>query len=476
MPLNYSKWDALELSDDSDIEEHPNVDKRSMIRWKQRDIHEKREARKHRIAQLKAEIACNDVLNPRLAEFTSTLEKAESAERTGKINETVERLKKSPSPDKPPTNAPNQPTYDEMVLSLLLRVSDDAKAQVKDKEDKDAIGEKLVELLKEHLVKLREVTDKYRVELENEEKEQKKHITSDDIHDGFSSTKIAPKAEAPKPVPRQKIKQSETTYEVLNPQASLAKTSTPAEPEPEYQLGDDELPEMTPTLIKFSKIPVGDYEASWEFIQYNKGVIVPGASDALLVTAFRSQKEGRYAYAKKCVNQSLLVQYCEKLGPDGVRMFFKKMISGEKRALQVFEDDVEKTYKHLVERELAARQEEETPREQIQLVPQDPTTVIHFNVPDGPPPENLILEGPGTENLDVEEVRKMLQFRWDVFSGFSPALQEALKSGELDKVNGVLGEMDVPAAEAVVEQLNMAGIMSFVEGGIRDETGKEQEA
>jgi hypothetical protein len=61
MPLNYSKWDALEvrrillaltrahpvasrhdirsspslslqLSDDSDIEEHPNIDKKSMIR------------------------------------------------------------------------------------------------------------------------------------------------------------------------------------------------------------------------------------------------------------------------------------------------------------------------------------------------------------------------------------------------------------------------------------------------------------
>lgn len=32
MPLNYSKWDALELSDDSDIEEHPNIDKRSMIK------------------------------------------------------------------------------------------------------------------------------------------------------------------------------------------------------------------------------------------------------------------------------------------------------------------------------------------------------------------------------------------------------------------------------------------------------------
>jgi hypothetical protein len=32
MPLNYSKWDQLELSDDSDIEGHPNVDHKSLVR------------------------------------------------------------------------------------------------------------------------------------------------------------------------------------------------------------------------------------------------------------------------------------------------------------------------------------------------------------------------------------------------------------------------------------------------------------
>jgi cell division cycle protein 37 len=49
--------------------------------------------------------------------------------------------------------------------------------------------------------------------------------------------------------------------------------------------------------------------------------------------------------------------------------------------------------------------------EQIQLVTENPDTVISFNVPDGPPPENLVLEGPGTEGMDVEDVRKALQVR-----------------------------------------------------------------
>jgi len=77
MPLNYSKWDQLELSDDSDIEGHPNVDKKSLIRWKQRDIHEKREARNHRIAELEAEVACNDVLLTRLRAFQPQLAQGE---------------------------------------------------------------------------------------------------------------------------------------------------------------------------------------------------------------------------------------------------------------------------------------------------------------------------------------------------------------------------------------------------------------
>lgn len=71
----------------------------------------------------------------------------------------------------------------------------------------------------------------------------------------------------------------------------------------------------------------------------------------------------------------------------------------------------------------------------------------------------------------MEEVRKVLQMRWDVFQGFKPELQEALKSQELDRVNKVLGDMKVDEAEDVVKMLDLAGILNF-SGGIRDETGK----
>ena len=152
-----------------------------------------------------------------------------------------------------------------------------------------------------------------------------------------------------------------------------------------------------------------------------------------------------------------------------------RMVGGDKRAIKVFEEDVENTYNHLVSRTKIAKEEEEEGREQIQLVPENPNQSITFNIPDGPPPENIVLEGPGTEGMDVEEVKKALEFRWNVFRGFSPALQAALRAGGLDGVNKVLGDMDVAEAEGVVNSLDLAGILSFAEGGIRDETGRNDD-
>jgi cell division cycle protein 37 len=154
------------------------------------------------------------------------------------------------------------------------------------------------------------------------------------------------------------------------------------------------------------------------------------------------------------------------------------MIESGHMAEKVFIDDVEKTYNHLVERVRVHHEESSAAAagaEQIQLVPENPSQSISFNVPDGPPPPNLVLEGPGTENLNVEDVRNMLQLKWDIFCGFSEELQTALKEGTLDGVNRVLGAMPVPEAEQIVQSLDMAGILSFAEGGIRDETGQDED-
>lgn len=219
MPLNYSKWDQLEvcqplllshsspsnspgslaqLSDDSDIEGHPNVDKKSLIRfvytcfwalittssclrWKQRDIHEKRDARNHRIAELEAEVACNDVLLTRLRAFQPQL--AQSG--PSRFSSEVERLRTNPSPEAPPTNAPKPVSYDEMILRLFESIAKEARERAGS--DQDKLEKLLEERLDFHVQKLSDVTEERRKEKDTLLKEKAKHITMDDIHDGFES-------------------------------------------------------------------------------------------------------------------------------------------------------------------------------------------------------------------------------------------------------------------------------------------------
>jgi len=152
------------------------------------------------------------------------------------------------------------------------------------------------------------------------------------------------------------------------------------------------------------------------------------------------------------------------------------MAAGGHNAQAIFRKDVEDTYAHVVKRVEITKQEDAEAanrgEEQIQLVAENPDTVISFNVPDGPPPEHLVLEGPGTEGMDLEEVRKVLQMRWDLFCGLPDELQEALKTNDLVVVNKVLGNMPVSVAENAVKALDMGGILNFSEEGIRDETGR----
>lgn len=153
------------------------------------------------------------------------------------------------------------------------------------------------------------------------------------------------------------------------------------------------------------------------------------------------------------------------------------MVGGDIRATSVFEKDVEDTYAHLVERVRISKAEAASaPGEQIQLVPENPSQSITFNIPDGPPPEKIQLEGPGFENVNIDDVKKALQARWDIFQAFSPELREALKAQSLDEVNKVLGSMKVEDAEEVVKLLDMGGILSFTDTNIRDQTGAEDEA
>ena len=154
-----------------------------------------------------------------------------------------------------------------------------------------------------------------------------------------------------------------------------------------------------------------------------------------------------------------------------------------KDALKVFQNDVGQTWARIESRsaEMAAERaaagvNESGEREQIQLVAQDPSTTITFEVPDGPPPEQLAIEGEGSENMDVEQVRAFLQRRWDIFESFPKNLKKALQTKSLEEVNRVLGRMAVEEGEETVGLLDEAGILSFSSKDIVDKTQEEKNA
>lgn len=143
------------------------------------------------------------------------------------------------------------------------------------------------------------------------------------------------------------------------------------------------------------------------------------------------------------------------------------------KAAVVYFNDVLSTYTRIVERCKALQSESASGgEEQIQLVAEDPNTVISFEVPEGPPPEHIELDEELGQKMDAEQVRQLLQQRWDLYQELPQELRTALESKSLDEVNKVLGSMKVDEAEEAVGKLDQAGILNFSDGGIRDETGK----
>ena len=186
MPIDYSKWDRLELSDDDDFECHPNVDKASLIRWKQADIHRKREERKQKIAALQAEIAQNDVLLDRISAMISQVESDGVSAFLKTVEDLREMNKKTAEQEaqrETQGTEERMPSFDEMMAVLCEKI----KAEV-EHESEEKVGEQLVSKLKEHREKLAARTKEVKLEWEKEETEAHRKITMDDIHTGFDNT------------------------------------------------------------------------------------------------------------------------------------------------------------------------------------------------------------------------------------------------------------------------------------------------
>jgi cell division cycle protein 37 len=74
------------------------------------------------------------------------------------------------------------------------------------------------------------------------------------------------------------------------------------------------MPPLTPSAREFSKIKSSDYSASYLAIQRDPSLYTDeSATMAIMGEAYDAEVEGRKAYAKNCVHQSLLLEYCHTL-------------------------------------------------------------------------------------------------------------------------------------------------------------------
>ena len=124
----------MELSDDSDVEVHPNVDKRSFIRAKQSQIHMERQQRKVQVQALKHNRVINDALMQRLSAVISVLQSQQDASAQSSLAEVTFRAPMELAPrnseeDTPlplpegvfDGDSPPLPTYSKMMARVLTR-------------------------------------------------------------------------------------------------------------------------------------------------------------------------------------------------------------------------------------------------------------------------------------------------------------------------------------------------------------------
>lgn len=480
MPVDYSKWDALELSDDSDIEVHPNVDKRSFIRAKQNQIHQQRSERKNKIETYKYERIINDGLLKRINALLTALKSHSAEAETRNPDELIFQammesvgVSDNDTPPPPPAGVHTQekepPRYSKMMAALI----DQVKAEVDKGKSKNRFEAYIAEI-KVHEDKILDLQRQLLEHLDDLEKEEGKKITSESIHTGFDSSFVSKSKDPPVSVPKKTTSKTEKVQavEVLNPHALASQDATNREESSgadadvdEPDLDDDDIEDEATELGKqFAQIKMGDYRASLQFISQHPQVLAERETDGLLVMAFNAAIDGKDNFARQCVHQGLLLQYCRALGKDGVGLFFKRITTQGHQAQKVFFDDVQSTFQRIRIRakEIEKQRAQEVADgsggvEQIQLHAVDPGTTINIKIP----PEQ-------SEDPIEVEARKL-------YNAFPPGLQRALESGSLDEVNKVLGKMSVEEAEEIVGQLGEGGMLSLEEQ-IIDATTEEGQA
>ncbi|SCV00759.1 LAME_0G11826g1_1 [Lachancea meyersii CBS 8951] len=444
MPIDYSKWDKIQLSDDSDIEVHPNVDKRSFIRWKQQSIHEERAKRNQDIKNLEFQVEMNSRLNQRVDKMTRQLtdEDLLSRDTVRKfLNANFDKNEKGEGENVDP----DMPPYNEMVEDLFDQLEINAKKVNKDPKN----GAVIREMITEHRKKIDAVTEQAHERLAQLYKERASLISSEDIHTGFDKGFVNKKSE-----------QDEAASKYL-PADKTTSQSTISLPPPPLQFisYEDDVMKLAPETVQFGNISTNDIQKSEQFLLANLPIISEQQKDALMMTAFEQQMEGQTEKAYQVIHQSELLGYVKEmydmkkiphLQPDElsaiIKMFFQRVLYNKvnDQGKKSFLDSVKAKFEH-VKKRVKVMEEEETEEgvETIQLKSLNDSTELQVNLPD-------------FGSNDPEEVKRI-----QAFKKLPSKMQNAVKSQSLDKINEVFAEMPVEEAEAILDIFNEGGVIGI---------------
>ncbi|AMD19008.1 HBR107Wp [Eremothecium sinecaudum] len=453
MPIDYSKWDKIEISDDSDIEVHPNVDKRSFIRWKQQSIHEQRAKRNQDIKNLEFQIEMYAHLNKRADKIMAQLgdEELLSKDRVSKfLNENFDRTERglgdSVDPDMPP--------YNEMVEDLFEQLEKNAIDEGKNPKD----GAIIREMMQKHREKITRVTEEAKTKLQELYKEKELHISSEDVHTGFDRSIINKSSPSDNEVSKY-MKPAE--YAAISSGSNDIKLPPPRL---DFITFKDDPMALAPETELFGDITAVDYKKSEEFLLQNLQILSEQQTDALMMKAFEYEMDGDSSKAYQVIHQAELMSYIREIYSmkkiphlhvqeltEVITVFFKKVfynaanIAGKKSFLE----SVQKKFDHVIQRckVLRAEQAEEFQKEgnveTIQLKSLDESTELQVNLPD-------------FDSQDPKELKKI-----EAFKTLPKEMQEAVKTQSLDNINEVFANMSIEEAEKILDIFNESEIIGI---------------
>lgn len=447
MPIDYSKWDKLELSDDSDIEVHPNVDKKSFIKWKQQSIHEARAKRNHDIANLETQISMYSHLNKRVDKLLSSVDDQSLAEKdniTKFLNANFDKTEKPQGPNVDP----EIPPFNEMVEDLFEQLEGDAKKQGLNPRD----GSVIRSFVLGHRSRIDKVTVEAKQKLQELYKEKELHISSDDIKTGFDSGFMNRKAN------EEEEKKAADLQKVATANGSKTTSDVPL-PAPQLQFieyGDDVM-KLAPDTEEFGSLSVGDFKASEHFLLKHMQIISEQQKDALMMKAFEYQMQDEPKHAYQVIHQSELMGYVREIYntkkipflhvgqmTEVIQLFFKRVIynSTNPAGKRSFLESVQSKFDHVKNRVKIIQQEQEQEGvETIQLKSLDESTELEVNLPN-------------FESPDPEDKKKV-----EAFNKLPEKMKDAIKTKNLDNVNAVFAEIPIEEAESYLDLINEAEII-----------------